>query len=72
MTLPNKKPLQDPPKRVAPEVKGPIMCHTCQQKCVDAAEYLSHSCKPGTPSLNDWQTRRFFEGIAMTKWQKSS
>lgn len=27
------------------KVKGPILCHKCQLKCRDAAEYLSHKCK---------------------------
>ena len=32
------------------KVKGPILCHKCQLKCVDAAEYLSHTCKaPSVP-----------------------
>jgi len=34
------------PKRVAPEVKGPIRCHKCQLKCRDSAEYLNHVCEP--------------------------
>ncbi len=34
----------------ASKVKGPIRCHKCQLKCVDAAHYLSHNCEP-KPSL---------------------
>ena len=30
----------------APKVKGPIRCHTCRLKCLDAQHYLSHTCKP--------------------------
>lgn len=34
------------------KVKGPIRCHTCQLKCLDAEHYLSHICKPiSSPSL---------------------
>ncbi len=34
------------------KVKGPIRCHTCQLKCLDAEHYLSHVCKPiSSPSL---------------------
>ncbi len=28
------------------KVKGPIRCHKCQLKCLDAEHYLSHNCEP--------------------------
>lgn len=37
--------------RTPSKVKGPILCHKCQLKCRDAAEYLSHKCK--TPLAPD-------------------
>jgi hypothetical protein len=30
----------------ASKVKGPVRCHKCQLKCIDAHHYLSHKCEP--------------------------
>jgi hypothetical protein len=38
-------------QRMRSVVKGPIRCHNCQMKCVDAEHYLSHDCVPKRPAV---------------------
>jgi hypothetical protein len=40
----------------ASKVKGPIRCHKCQLKCLDAEHYISHKCE--APRLNLAMARR--------------
>jgi hypothetical protein len=52
------------PKRVAPEVKGPIRCHKCQLICNDAVAYRGHQCNPHGPFTSNRQTRRLVDDLA--------
>jgi hypothetical protein len=46
------KPLQSQDEqRMRAVVKGPIRCHNCQMKCVDAEHYLAHDCVPRRPPV---------------------
>jgi hypothetical protein len=38
-------------QRMRAVVKGPIRCHNCQMKCVDAEHYLAHDCVPRRPAV---------------------
>jgi hypothetical protein len=38
-------------QRMRAVVKGPIRCHNCQMKCVDAEHYLVHDCVPRRPAV---------------------
>jgi hypothetical protein len=38
-------------QRMRAVVKGPIRCHNCQMKCVDAEHYLAHDCVPRRPPV---------------------
>ena len=41
----------------ASKVKGPIRCHKCQLKCIDAEHYLSHKCEPSHASIAELYKR---------------
>jgi hypothetical protein len=51
MRIPRKNDGIALPKKATAVVKGPITCHNCQLKCVDAAEYLNHKCQRSTPRI---------------------
>src|ERR1700724_392650 len=42
--------------RVKAVVKGPIRCHKCQLRCIDAEHYLEHKCEIRC-AINELRTR---------------